>query len=146
MDIFSRRRSVKQCHDQCDQIGQFLKVFNNKFSYNTSPNICYNILAFLNASVFKCILPWLHFGQIYDNFGLLHVSASGHTDHDTQGKEKGMLWDTTLSTNSKVYLPLVTANSQLPFLAPPSAKASLGIGMMLCCLTQLATFLEKTLA
>ena len=110
MDIFSRRRSVKQC--QCDQIGRFLKVFDDNFSYKSSPNICYDILAFLNASVFKCILPWPHFGQIYDNFGLLHVSASGHTDHDTQGKEKGMLWDTILSTNSKVYLSLVTANSQ----------------------------------
>ena len=110
MDIFSRRRSVKQC--QCDQIGRFLKVFDDNFSYKSSPNICYDILAFLNASVFKCILPWPHFGQIYDNFGLLHVSASGHTDNDTQGKEKGMLWDTILSTNSKVYLSLVTANSQ----------------------------------
>ena len=47
---------------QCDQVGRFLKVLGDKFSYKSGP--CVDFLILLNASIFMHILICLLFGQI----------------------------------------------------------------------------------
>ena len=79
----SDRRQVDR--GQCDYIGQFLKVLGNKFSYESSLNVCWLFESYW-MHLFSCIYCSGYFGQILDNFGLHYISASGHTDRSQRDR------------------------------------------------------------
>ena len=63
--------SWNKWHKQCDQIGQFLKVLGNKFSYKSSPIIWWLLGAFrktLGLSKNWCGIFWVTFGNIWTTF------------------------------------------------------------------------------
>ena len=55
--------------DQCDHIGQFLKVLANKFSFKSSPNILQILGAILKYVAFFLKMLFIIFRQLFENLG-----------------------------------------------------------------------------
>ena len=69
--------------EQCDQIGQFLKVIGNKFHIKSCPNIWWLFAQFWKTSLLSKKTAVGSFKSTYGKFGLLFISISGYTDCET---------------------------------------------------------------
>ena len=76
--------------NQCDQIGQFLKVLGEKFPYKVI-QILGNFLAIIKTSLF--IEKLLR--QLEEQIGLLYILASGHTVCNSFSEARAGLADST---------------------------------------------------
>ena len=66
-------------YQQCDQIGQFVKVLGDMVSSKSSPNrYMVYFWAKAKSSIFNVKLLWLICGQLLEKFGLLFNLSSGH--------------------------------------------------------------------
>ena len=54
--------------DECDQIVQFLKDLNNKYSYKSSLN-SWNLFGLSNMLIIKLTLLWRLFGPLWQKLG-----------------------------------------------------------------------------
>ena len=63
---------------QCDQIGRFLKVFVDKFSYK-KVQMFRDHFGFLKTIDFEVITAVATFWQLIEIFRLLFIPTSGHT-------------------------------------------------------------------
>ena len=70
--------------EQCDQIGRFLEVLVNTFSYRSSQNVRSLFGYFCKKAhlLSKYKLLRLLFGQLLDEFGLFFIPTSGHIKWD----------------------------------------------------------------
>ena len=57
---------------------RYFKVLGDKFSYKSSPNLCW-LFGLLWKHLFYTQTAYLMFRQLLEIFGLLYISASGHT-------------------------------------------------------------------
>ena len=73
-----KRKNAQTLQVQCDQIGWFLNVLNNRFSYRSNPNI----YEFLGSLCKQPLLSKMCFGWLLSNFWknwLLFIPTHGHT-------------------------------------------------------------------
>ena len=107
--------------EQCDQISQFLKVLEDRFSNNSCPNIWQlfglfkNILKLLNFLEDRFSYNsgpniWQHFGYLkifkkLKDLGFF-ISTSGHTELRRQGTEStlSVIWIVNVRSSSWPYL------------------------------------------
>ena len=64
---------------QCDQIGRYLKVFRNKLSLLSSPNICQLFGPLSSRSLLSKITTLDSFRAGLEKLGFLLIPASGHS-------------------------------------------------------------------
>ena len=88
--------------EQCDQIGRFLKVLGNKFSYKSSPSIRWPFGLFKAK---KLIWPLL--GQLWLRFGLLlflHLVTLGVNQFNTHSRYAWLKICSRIPLSLKVYI------------------------------------------
>ena len=76
-----KKLSLYDYHEQCDQIGRFLKLLPPKFLSKEAQNDWQLLDNFDKVPLMLKLLGQL-FGQLLENFGLLFNLTSGHTDHE----------------------------------------------------------------
>ena len=95
-----RKREIDEGCEQCDQIGRFLKVFSDRFSFKSSLNAGWLLEFWWKTSLFKNKLPWLVFWPLLGFLGcsllqsLVTLIVSGEICNNR--------WPTYLPTRSRV--------------------------------------------